>query len=301
MGREWKINGQPDLRVNSDGAFVEAPEYEDLSWMGVDNQVKLAYMLQDISQSHHFTVTLSKIRVEFPTQAFGNFLPVKNISYAEISYDNLSIPVGIFANMPLLHRRQVGTINLVLYDTATDDIQEQIRNWEAECFPKGKYVNFLSNIAAELKYNSYSVTGKLNKSLSLYVVPTGSTTTSRSYEENGAKLINLSLTVVGFKGNITQGEASSGGGIKPAKNINEYNCPDLISPIDSKENLPKAKNNNKYMTPYTPKKPDNRSYMTPYSPKKPDNKSFMTPYDPRLYSGGVKNSDVNNINGRDTA
>ena len=210
---EWKLDGQPDLKINSDGYFVRTDEStEDLSWMGVDNQLKLSYMIQDISQSHHFTVKMSKIKVEFPTATLGNFLPVKNISYSEITFDNLSIPTGIFGTFPITHKKHVGSINLVLYDTADDKIQAQIRKWEEECFPKGKYVNFLSNIVSEFTYNSYDTTGKLNKSLVLYVIPANSVTTSRSYEENNAKLINLSLTVVGFKGNIEGGMTTSGGG-----------------------------------------------------------------------------------------
>ena len=211
---EWKLNGQPDLRINSDGYFVEGEEsVEDLRWMGTDNQLRLAYMLQDISQSHHFKVNLSKIKTEFEAKAFGPFLPVKNISYNEITFDHLTIPTGIFGNFPLMHRRQVGTITLTVYDKDTDNIEQQYRQWEAECFPKGKYVNFISNVAAEFKYSSYTVTGKLNKTIVLYVIPTGSYTINRSYEENNAKLLQFSLTVVGFKGNMAQGLQSSGGGI----------------------------------------------------------------------------------------
>lgn len=198
---EWKLNGQPDLRINSDGYFVGSNEpVEDLRWMGTDNQLRLTYMLQDISQSHHFKVNLSKIKTEYYTKAFGSFLPVKNISYNEITFDNLTIPTGIFGNFPLMHRRQVGNITLTLYDKDTDNIEQQYRQWEAECFPKGKYVNFISNVAAEFKYSSYTVTGKLNKTIVLYVIPTGSYAINRSYEENNAKLLQFSLTVVGFKG-----------------------------------------------------------------------------------------------------
>lgn len=196
-----------------------------------DPSVEFAYQLQDISQSHHFTVKISKIKVEFPTAEFGNFLPVKGISYNQVSYDNMSIPVGIFGNFPVMHKKQVGSINLTLYDTSTDSIEAQIRQWESECFPKGKYVNFLSNIAAEFKYNSYTTTGKLNKSLIAYVIPAGSYSVSRSYEENNAKLINISLAVVGFKGNIeaasTPSQPSSGprlfsGGLDATGNDNYF-------------------------------------------------------------------------------
>ena len=86
---EGKLDNQPDLKINSDGYFIKADEStDDLSWMGVDDQLKLSYMLQDISQSHHFTVKMSRIKVEFPTSEFGNFLPVKNMSYSEITFDN---------------------------------------------------------------------------------------------------------------------------------------------------------------------------------------------------------------------
>lgn len=190
--------GQPVLKGN-----VSQTEYKD-------PYVSLAHDLQDISQSHHFKVTLSKLKIALPSNAFGNFLPVKNISYNEITWENLTIPVGIFGNFPLMHRRHVGTINLTLYDKDNDHIEKQVRIWEAECFPKGKYVNYLSQIWSEFTYSSYTVTGKLNKTITLYVIPTGSYTISRSYEENNAKLLQLSLTVVGFRGNVAEGLPSSG-------------------------------------------------------------------------------------------
>lgn len=197
----YSVDENGILRVH--GSVEKRQEYQD-------PYVRLAQDLQDISQSHHFKINLNKIRVEHSSQAFGNFLPVKNISYNEITFDNLNIPVGIFGNFPLMHKRQVGTINLTLYDRDTDNIEQQIRQWEAECFPKGKYVNYLSEIVGELKYSSYTVTGKLNKTLTLQVVPTGSVTISRSYEENNAKLLNLSLAIVGFIGKVDGGLPSSG-------------------------------------------------------------------------------------------
>lgn len=226
---EWYFPNE-QIKVKSDGTLVLGTglgmsKEADYS----DPQVELTYLLQDISQSHHFTVTISKIPVEFPTRKFGNFLPVKNISYSEITYENMSIPAGIFGNFPILHKKQVGNINLVLYDLANDSLEAKIRQWEAECFPKGRYVNFLSNIAAEFVYKSFTTTGKLNKAICLYVIPASSYTVSRSYEENNAKLINLSFAVVGFKGNIEEGIASSGGGVNPPKNLNKGQGIDLYS------------------------------------------------------------------------
>lgn len=202
---DWKLTND-NLKVGSDGQIYQlnaSVAYNRAA--DQDPYVALTYALQDISQSHHFKINLSKIKVEYYAKAFGYFLPVKNISYNEITFENMSIPVGIFGNFPLMHKRHVGTINLTLYDRDTDNIEQQIRNWEAECFPRGKYVNYISEIVGELKYASYTVTGKLNQSLTLYVIPTGSVTINRSYEENNAKLLQLSLAIVGFQGDMNMG------------------------------------------------------------------------------------------------
>ena len=206
---EWKMTNS-NIKIGSDGQItLLSAEIAQNQIREGDPQVKLSYLLQDISQSHHFKVNLDKIKVEYYAKAFGYFLPVKNISYNEITFENMSIPTGIFGNFPLMHKRHVGTINLTIYDKDSDNIEQQIRQWEAECFPKGKYVNYISEIAGELKYSSYTVTGKLNQSIILHVIPTGSVTINRSYEENNAKLLQLSLAVVGFVGDMNAGLGAS--------------------------------------------------------------------------------------------
>lgn len=220
IATDHRLPGDPEIGGSGYtlGARIEEVKYTKVT----DPYVNIAYQLQDISQSHHFTVTISKIKVEFTTRAFGNFLPVKAISYSEIGYNHMSIPVGIFGNFPIMHKRNVGTINLTLYDTGKDDIEAQIRQWESECFPRGKYVNFLSNIAAEMKYSSFTPTGVLNKTLVLYVIPANSYIVTRNYEENNAKLITISLAVVGFKGDVNVGLQSSGGGVNPPANLSGH-------------------------------------------------------------------------------
>ena len=176
-----------------------------------DPYVQHTYELQDIAQSHHFTITLDKINIEFPTEKFGYFLPVHSISYTQSVYDNMNIPVGIFGDINILRRKQVSKLNLTLYDLGTDPIEAKIKAWENECYPKGKYVNYLSEIVGELVYTSFSPDGKRNKSITMYVIPAGDFSVRRSYEENAPKFINFGVVVIGFKGSMTGSGTSLGG------------------------------------------------------------------------------------------
>lgn len=170
-----------------------------------------SYITHDISQSHHFRINIDKIPVEFNSKVFGNFLPVKSISFDEITFENLTIPVGIFGDFPIMQKRRLGRFSLSLYDPAGDEIEKSLQIWENLCFPQGKYVNYLSEIVGKMKYASYSVDGTLNSELSFYVLPTDSHRISRGYEENALKLIQFSLVVVGVVGAKTGGNVPSKG------------------------------------------------------------------------------------------
>lgn len=170
-----------------------------------------SFIQQDIAQSHHFKIKIDRIPIEFTSKAFGSFLPVKSISFDEVTFEHLTIPVGIFGDFPVMHRRKMGRFSLTLYDTADDKIEHALQDWENKCFPQGKYVSYLSEMVGTMKYASYSVEGKLNKELALLVIPADSHKISRSYDENSAKLITIGLVIVGVVGAITSGVSSSKG------------------------------------------------------------------------------------------
>lgn len=172
------------------------------------------YITHDISQSHHFRINIDdKIPIRFNSDKFGQFLPVKSINFDEITFESLTIPVGIFGDFPIMQRRRLGRFSLTLYDTTEDKIEEALQKWENDCFPQGKYVNYLSEIVGKMKYASYTVEGKLNSELVFYVLPTDAHRISRDYEANAAKLIQFSLVIVGVVGAKT-------GGNKPPSNAN---------------------------------------------------------------------------------
>jgi len=161
----------------------------------------LNYMfpLEDISQAHHFKIRIGKIPINYEHPAFGKFLPVKNATFSYVNFENLTLSVGIYGGLPILKRRSVGRLSLNLYDNHRDEVEREIKNWIAECFPLGKYVNYLECMASRMEYWSYQVTGKpnANNPYVYTVIPSDSYNVSRSYEENNAKIINFAVTVVG--------------------------------------------------------------------------------------------------------
>lgn len=172
----------------------------------------------DIAQSHFFTVQIySPSNPGYPHATglhdskgnpfsfcsgegtYKDYVPIKSMSFSYTAYDNMTLPVNIFGDFPLLHRKKMTTVNFSCYDLDQDVIELALKYWENQCFPEN-CVEYLDCIKASLKYRSYDVTGKMNFEKELAVIPTGQVSVNRSYEENAAKLLNFSVVVVGTVG-----------------------------------------------------------------------------------------------------
>lgn len=154
----------------------------------------------DIAQSHHFTIQIEGMsisKMKSPSEYFGEFLPVKSINLSYTSYENMSIPVAIFGDFPLLNKKRVSTINLSCYDNDSNQLENELRNWEGMCFPLGRYVAYITDVARKLTYRGYNVKGKETFNASFYVIPSGGITVSRDYSANDAKIVNFGLVCVG--------------------------------------------------------------------------------------------------------
>lgn len=154
--------------------------------------------LLDISQSHHFTVTIEGFTTyKTPDNNFSQFLPVKSMNYNYLSYENMSIPLSIFGDFPLLNKKRVTTITLACYDLDDNKLEHELKAWENDCFPKGRYVAYMEDIVRKLIYRGYDVKGKETLKREIFVIPTGNVGVSRDYSANDAKIITFSLVCVG--------------------------------------------------------------------------------------------------------
>ena len=159
-------------------------------------------LLMDIAQSHHYTVSIEDMemsRLVLPngTYTTKGFLPVKTMSLKYTSYENMSIPVAIFGDFPLLNKKRVSTIDLSCYDYDNNKLEWELRVWESKCFPQGRFVAYMNDIARKFTYQGYNVKGKRTLLYEVYVIPAGNLTVSRDYSANDAKMVNFSLVVVG--------------------------------------------------------------------------------------------------------
>lgn len=154
--------------------------------------------LMDIAQSHHYAVELQGFeRLKSPQNRYSDFLPVRTMNLRYVSYENMNIPVAIFGDFPLLNRKRVSTIDLTCYDLDDNRIEYQLRQWEASCFPKGRYVAYMDSIARKFVYRGYNVKGQQTLKYEVWVIPSGNVSISRDTSVNDAKMINFSLVVVG--------------------------------------------------------------------------------------------------------
>lgn len=185
-----------------------------------DSSVTDDVWLMDIAQSHHYAIQISGMKMsEFksPKNTYSRFLPVKTMSLKYTSYENMSIPVAIFGDFPILNRKRVSTIDLSCYDLDNNKLEYELRAWEAQCFPKGRYVAYMDDIARRFTYRGYNVKGQQTLSYVVWVIPAGNVTVSRDYSANEAKMLNFSLVVVG------DGQTcASGSGKKPGIMVEDH-------------------------------------------------------------------------------
>lgn len=192
------------------GDFTSKPKGGRLeAQLGASDPTSYGMWLSDIAQNRFFTVTIKDfVQFVLPTSDDESqksdmsgtyFLPVKSIDISLSRVDSMSVPVFFFGDFPIINKKRVGVIRLTCFDLDNDSIEREIRHWmEDECFI-GTRIRYLSQMAKELTYKSYDVTGKLNFEKTVLTIPTSDVTISRNYED-GAKLVSFSLAVVGEEG-----------------------------------------------------------------------------------------------------
>ena len=192
------------------GDYTSKPQGQLLkAQIGANDPTLYGAWLSDIAQNRFFTVDIKDF-VHFALPMSDDesqksdmsgtyFLPVKSIDITLSRVDSMSVPVFFFGDFPIINKKRVGVIRLTCFDLDNDSIEREIRHWmEDECFI-GTRVRYLSQMAKELTYKSYDVTGKLNYEKTVLTIPTSDVSISRNYED-GAKLVSFSLAVVGEEG-----------------------------------------------------------------------------------------------------
>lgn len=219
--------------TNQDEYFRLRGEASKTEEASTPTPIKHGLFLQDIAQSHHFTVHLdgfSSSKFKTPEGTFSQFLPVKSMNFNYVSYENMSIPVAIFGDFPLLNKKRVTTVGLTCFDLDNNLLERELKTWESRCFPKGRFAAYMDDIARKLTYRGYDVKGRETLNFYFYVIPSGNVSVSRDYSANDAKLVTFNLVCVGDGSTCATGENKEA---KVLQNVNNYGK--IVSAIDGKD------------------------------------------------------------------
>lgn len=212
VGDTGLVFTNPETKLLLEGGIEKTDTEATLSGSVANDGI----FIQDIAQSHHFTVwidgfSMSKFRT--PEGTFSEFLPVKTMNLNYTSYENMTIPLSIFGDFPVLNKKRVSTIQLTCYDLDNNKLEYELRKWEDSCFPKGRYVAYMEDIARKFIYRGYNVKGRQTLMKTMYVIPSGSVSVSRDYSANDAKMLSFSLVCVGDGSTCATGNGAGIGDI----------------------------------------------------------------------------------------
>lgn len=126
------------------------------------------------------------------------WLPLKSLKYSQGAIDNMTIACGAFADIQLPFRKKSPTLDVEMYDHRSDFFEMKLREWHSQSVVTGGYVPVLESIAKKVHIRSYATNGEVNSYTVCDCILGGDITTSRSYEEDGLKVISFQLVVVGY-------------------------------------------------------------------------------------------------------
>ncbi|MFA6358806.1 MAG: hypothetical protein WCY09_09150 [Candidatus Omnitrophota bacterium] len=161
---------------------------------GIANTVSVGNQFSaDMAQSRFFTVNLDTIDNVNGMKS----LPVKSISYTVTGIDTMSLPIGVFKDIPIPTGKKLPRITLTLIDDRMEQIESQIREWYEIMIPTGSgTIGYLDDMIGVLTYESYDTSGDINFSYQANVILTEDLTMSRDYETNGFKILEISFVVL---------------------------------------------------------------------------------------------------------
>lgn len=172
-----------------------------------------SYFNIDMQQSAYFTMLIEGFEynryhanIKSATSSMGNFdrnemiywLPLKSMQYSEGGMENLNIPCGVFADLPLPFRKHCPTLTCECYDHRSDFFEMKLREWHTQSVVTQGFVPVLDSIVRNVEIRSYATNGEINSHQVCQCILVDDISVSRSYEDNGLKSIQFKLIVVGY-------------------------------------------------------------------------------------------------------
>ena len=184
---------------------VAQPTYDQSSIANTKNQNNSVPLWKiDMGREAHFTVEIEGItkpnmKYSYSKTDYGNFLPIKSFAYTPVTVEHLSLTAGLFTDIPIPQYRKVGKIELSVQDTTDHFYENQFYEWYYKTVPDDLgCVGYLADTVRKFSYRQYNNKGELNATYFLEVLPDGGVQIDRTYENDGLKVVKISLVIVGI-------------------------------------------------------------------------------------------------------
>ena len=154
----------------------------------------------DMGKDAYFTVNIEGVgKPNIKHNKWGEFLPIKSMSYTPVSTDHLNFQVGIFSGLSIPMHRKMGKIDLEIQDTEDHYFENKFYEWYASTVPDDLgYVGYFGDFVKKLTYKEFNNKGQAIKTYYMEVMIDGDFKINRSYSNNDIKMFNVSLVIVGL-------------------------------------------------------------------------------------------------------
>lgn len=128
------------------------------------------------------------------------WMPLKSLNYTQGSIETANISTGVFADLQLPFRKHSPVLSIETYDDRSDFFEMKLREWHNMSVLTEGFVPVLESICKKVHIRSWSTNGECNSITECQCILTDDISVTRSYEENGLKVVSFKLTVVGWGG-----------------------------------------------------------------------------------------------------
>lgn len=134
----------------------------------------------------------------FSQNTSAYWMPLKSLNYSQGSLENMSIAVGVLADIQLPFRKHSPTLSVETFDHRSDFYEMKLKEWHSQSVVTNGFVPVLESIVKKVTIRGFATNGEQNTQQECYCILGDDITVNRSYEENALKVVSFKLVVVGY-------------------------------------------------------------------------------------------------------
>jgi len=154
-----------------------------------------------MGQTQNFTLTISPLNDSDKSFTLNNraglFLPIKSLDFKPVTLEHLKIKAGIFSDLPFFHRRKLGTLQCVMWDSDKSLITQNLYRWFNSCIHVFEgCVPYVGDMCMATVYAEYTHDGKVAVQYMFGTIPDGDIQVGRTVENDSGALTEYKFNLI---------------------------------------------------------------------------------------------------------